>query len=133
MAEITRRELVLALIQIHEDLKPRLSGVDLSGLDLSYLNLSGADLGAANLEGANLKGINLTNAFLGGANLQNADLTDAYLRNAIFQGVDLRRRPDERLHQRRDLPQVSDRGRHRPRGLRPARVAPGLAGGGDAR
>ena len=52
MAEITREQLILALIQAGE--RPRLAGLDLSGLKLTALNLSKADLKGADLSGASL-------------------------------------------------------------------------------
>jgi hypothetical protein len=81
MAEITRKELILAIATCRPlaDLMhgPRLRGVDLSGLDLSYLDLSGAVLAHANLKGCSLVGANLTSACAHNCNFTNADLTDA--------------------------------------------------------
>ncbi|MCP4539836.1 MAG: pentapeptide repeat-containing protein [Chloroflexi bacterium] len=74
------------------DIKPDLSGADLSyanldNADLSYANLynadlTGANLSYANLDNANLTGANLYNADLSYANLYNADLSYANLHNA---------------------------------------------------
>ena len=49
MAEITRKELILALIACGTSEYPRLAGLDLSGLDLSMMNLYRADLKHSNL------------------------------------------------------------------------------------
>ena len=77
MAEITRKELILALAAL--PLQPprgqnfcgRLAGVDLSGLDLSGLRLMHLDMSRANLRGCNLS---YTDAE--GCNLDYADLSD---------------------------------------------------------
>jgi len=53
MAEITRKELILALISAGD--QPRLGSLDLTGLDLS-----GADLHHINLSAANLQGVYLS-------------------------------------------------------------------------
>ena len=58
MAEITRKELILALISAGDHL--RLGGLDLTGLDLSEIDLSGADLHHINLSAANLPGVYLS-------------------------------------------------------------------------
>ena len=52
MAEITRKELLLALIGSGD--RPRLSGLDLGGLDLAEIDLRGANLRNAKLGGADL-------------------------------------------------------------------------------
>ena len=62
MAEITRKELVLALIGVSIEGNPRLRGLDLSGLDMNGLNLIGADLCKTDLHKANLRGANLRGA-----------------------------------------------------------------------
>ena len=71
MAEITRQQLMLALIQAGE--RPRLAGLDLSGLKLTTLNLSKADLKGADMSGASLEW-----ADLGEADYQG-QYHDAYL------------------------------------------------------
>jgi len=83
----------------------RLSGVDLTGVNLTKAILAGADLRTANLRGANLEeailnsarlwgadlsGVNLRGAHLRGADLGNAKLTRADLRGADLQDADLR-------------------------------------------
>ena len=73
MAEITRRELVLALIGAGDH--PRLRGLDLSDLDMTGLNLNGAVL-----SGANLRGADLSYASLRGASWRRPDLLGPYLR-----------------------------------------------------
>ena len=60
MAELTRKELLLALISAGD--RPRFSGLDLSGLDLAELDLRGA---------------NFINTKLGRADLSLADLSEA--------------------------------------------------------
>ena len=102
MAELTRRELILALAAVpNVDCRPphhlvRLAGVDLSGLDLRGLNLAHADLA-----GADLRGCDLTDARLYESDLSGADLTGAVLRGvyaerasfvaALLAGADFRR------------------------------------------
>jgi uncharacterized protein YjbI with pentapeptide repeats len=82
--------------QENPDIRPDLSGADLSGAnlsraDLSGANLSGADLSGANLSRADLSGANLMKANLSGANLVEADLMDADLSWARLRGADLRK------------------------------------------
>jgi uncharacterized protein YjbI with pentapeptide repeats len=91
VAEITREELL--------DRYPRLSGMDLTALDLSNLrldniNLSHADLSYCNLQGtdlseANLVGANLEESFLQNTNLLGANLSTARLRRARLDEADL--------------------------------------------
>ncbi|HEX2907529.1 MAG TPA: pentapeptide repeat-containing protein, partial [Phototrophicaceae bacterium] len=50
MAEISRKELVLSLIQAGAN--PRLAGVDLSALDMTRVSLEGANLRGANMQAA---------------------------------------------------------------------------------
>ena len=71
------------------DIRPDLSGANLSGADLSGANLSGADLSGANLSGANLSGANLSGANLSGANLSGANLSEANLSGANLSGANL--------------------------------------------
>jgi hypothetical protein len=81
------------------DIRPDLSGVDLSGADLSEADLSRAilrgadlseaDLSRADLYEANLSGANLSRADLSGANLLLADLSGANLSGADLSGADL--------------------------------------------
>ena len=88
MAELTRRELVLALASVpnvacrapHHLI--RLAGVDLSGLNLRGLNLAHADLA-----GADLRGCELSDARLYECDLSGADLTDAVLRGVYAEGA----------------------------------------------
>ena len=88
MAEMTRKELVLALAAVPDVAcrKPghlvRLAGVDLSGLDLRGLNLAHADLA-----GADLRGCDLSDARLVEADLCGADLTGAVLRGVFAEGA----------------------------------------------
>jgi len=69
MAEITRKELILALISAGD--QPRLGSLDLTGLDLS-----GADLHHINLSAANLQGIYPSIDMLADAILTGAIIPD---------------------------------------------------------
>lgn len=76
------------------DIKPDLSGANLSMAklsmaDLSETNLSGANLRNANLNGANLSEANLKEAGLSGAHLIGANLIRANLREAGLSGAHL--------------------------------------------
>jgi len=81
------------------DVKPDLSGANLSDALLSWANLRGADLSRANLIGAvlfraNLSGADLSwadlrEAGLNGAHLSGANLSDALLSWADLRGADL--------------------------------------------
>jgi len=82
MAEITRKELVLTLINAGDH--PRLRGLDLSDLDMTGLDLNGA-----NLSGANLSGADLSVADLSVADLSVADLSGASLRGTNLIGASL--------------------------------------------
>lgn len=69
---------------------------DLSGADLSKRDLEGIYLGRSNLSGANLEQANLGNAWMSevdfsGANLNNAHLVNAYLRVADLSHANLNR------------------------------------------
>lgn len=68
----------------HRDVRP-----DLSGANLSAANLRGANLAAANLEGANLGDANLVGAHLAYADLERANLTAANLEGAHLTGANL--------------------------------------------
>jgi uncharacterized protein YjbI with pentapeptide repeats len=79
----------------YPDLKPDLSGTNLSGAylngaNLGKANLSGADLSVSSLLGANLSKANLSNAILREAALVNADLSLAKLSDANISRADLR-------------------------------------------
>lgn len=76
MAEITRKELILALVGADY---PKLAGVDLSGLDMRGLHLERATFVGANLRGADLRGARLKLARFRGADLTGADLRGAEL------------------------------------------------------
>ena len=67
----------------------RLSGANLSHLELSDANLSEAELKGTNLSDANLSDANLSEAKLKGANLSDANLSDANLSHAKLDGADL--------------------------------------------
>jgi uncharacterized protein YjbI with pentapeptide repeats len=67
----------------------RLSGANLSHLELSDANLSEAELKGANLSDVNLSDANLSEAKLKGANLGDANLSDANLSDAKLDGADL--------------------------------------------
>jgi uncharacterized protein YjbI with pentapeptide repeats len=97
---LTRADVEAMLAQVSDssqlDLRHRrMTGIDLSGMDLVRANLSGADLRGANLSGADLNGANLSEANLSEANLRDANLSGADLRKvilikAILSGLDLR-------------------------------------------
>jgi len=72
--ELTRADIVRALIQSPTSSCLRFRGLKLMGLDLSGLDLSGA----------NLQHCNLSNAKLMNTNLEEADLSDADLSGAVF-------------------------------------------------
>ena len=79
----------------HPQLRPDLSGVDLSQDYLFEANLSGTNLRGANLSracliGANLSRANLSGANLRGAYLSRANLLYANLRQAQLMGASLR-------------------------------------------
>jgi Pentapeptide repeats (8 copies) len=76
------------------DIRPDLSGAnlseaDLSGANLSEADLTGADLFKAKLSGADLIRAKLSGADLTGANLSEADLSEARLVRADLSGADL--------------------------------------------
>lgn len=73
----------------HTDIKIRLVGEDLSGIDIREADLSGADLSEANLSGANLSGAELYEATLKWANASGANFHDANCSFADISGADL--------------------------------------------
>src|SRR5262245_57924893 len=73
----------------NSDIRPNLSGTDLSWAMLAAANLSEADLSEANLSWANLGGADLSGANLSGANLSWASLGVANLTGAKLDGADL--------------------------------------------
>ena len=112
MAEITRKELILALVPAGAT--PRLSGVDLTALDMTRLDMNGSNLRGSKLAAATLReailrnsncsytdfqsallvgtdfdGANLTGANLSGANLSSARLTNANLSGATLNSANL--------------------------------------------
>ena len=93
-AEMTRDQ-VLAMVDafgpgVVVDLKERrLSGLDLSGINLERADLRWARLNRTDLSGANLRGARLDLAWLIGANLQGADLSGASLFSTQMQGCAL--------------------------------------------
>jgi uncharacterized protein YjbI with pentapeptide repeats len=95
MAELTRRELVLALASVPAGPCPpgqhlvRLAGVDLNGLDLRGLNLAHADLAGANLRGCDLSDARLTGCDFAGADLTGATLRGVFAEAASFAGATL--------------------------------------------
>jgi hypothetical protein len=64
------------------NVRPALTGKDLTDLDLAEVNLSEADLSEADLDGVDLHGANLKMAQLARADLTGANLTDADLYKA---------------------------------------------------
>ena len=93
MAEMTRRELVLALDSVpnvacrapHHLIRP-------AGVELSGLNLRGLDLAHADLAGTDLRAFDLSDAVLAGADPCGADFRDATLARVDFRGARLDRR-----------------------------------------
>lgn len=73
----------------HQNLRPDLSGANLSRVHLEKVNLSGADLSGAHLEEADLSGARLENADLSGAHLEGADLSGAHLEGATLRDATL--------------------------------------------
>lgn len=67
--------------------KCRLSGANLSHIDLHGSGFRGSVLKWANLEGANLRGADLRDVDLTGANLREADLRGANLEGADLRGA----------------------------------------------
>lgn len=68
----------------HENVKPDLGGIHLTGAFLSDINLCEANLSKSDLSNAFLNG-----AFLVGANLRDANLSNANLIGAFLNGADL--------------------------------------------
>jgi Pentapeptide repeats (8 copies) len=68
----------------NSDIKPNLTGVNLSGANLIEVNLSGAFLGRVNLSKANLSNANLSKG-----NLFKADLSETNLNKANFSEANL--------------------------------------------
>lgn len=83
-AELTAREVAMALFSSSLDKPIDFSGKDLSALDLSGLDFKGADLSRANLFGTDLSSSNLDRARLTGARLDRATIT-----GTSFEGSDL--------------------------------------------
>jgi uncharacterized protein YjbI with pentapeptide repeats len=75
----------------NDNIRPNLSGADLSGAVLDGANLSWADLDRAKLRHTKLHGANLSKANLRGADLSGADLVEANLSTADLWGADLSR------------------------------------------
>lgn len=80
----------------HPEVKPDLSHLDLSGLDLGGYDLSHCEMNGTNLRGCDLSDSDLSFAILRGAELRSAvfagtDLTSASLYEASLGGSDLRR------------------------------------------
>ena len=78
------------------DIRPDLSGANLSGADLreanfSDANLRGAVLSEANFSGADLRGAAFIETDLSETDLSGADLRGAHLKRANLSGADLRR------------------------------------------
>ncbi len=93
MAELTRKEVVFIL---NNSERPRIAGLDLSGLDLSHFDFSRSDCSHANFRGSNVIGAIFYNANLERATFENANLTEsnlgeATLRYTIFDRANLYR------------------------------------------
>jgi len=74
----------------HPEIRPDLSGADLSRRFLSGVNLSGANLSGANLSGADLSASNLSTADLSRADLREAALSRANLSKTSFIEANIR-------------------------------------------
>jgi uncharacterized protein YjbI with pentapeptide repeats len=83
-AELTERDVSVALAKA-EPSHP----IDFSHRDLSYLDLSDLDFKRANLSGANLYGADLSRTNLTGVNLAGAKLDHTVIINTNFAGADL--------------------------------------------
>jgi uncharacterized protein YjbI with pentapeptide repeats len=73
------------------DIRPDLSGAELSEANLRRANLHRTDLTGANLRRTNLSGADLRRAYLGKANLSEANLSKADLTSADLSEANLRR------------------------------------------
>jgi Pentapeptide repeats (8 copies) len=71
------------------EIKPDLSGADLSRVNFRFANLSRANLRRADLSGTILSKANLSRKNLSGQNLSNANLSNANLSNANLSGANL--------------------------------------------
>lgn len=104
-ADLSRANLINAVLVSADLSGANLEGADLRRADLTNANLVGADLSGANIEGANFTNANLTGAILkktivssvnfSGANLENAKLSafrasKSRFRDAILTGVNLK-------------------------------------------
>lgn len=81
-AELSARDVTLAIFKSDTGKPVDLSQKDLSKLDLAELNFKGAVLSGANLYGTDLSGANLANVDLSGARLDRATLVRADFTNA---------------------------------------------------
>src|SRR5258706_13082191 len=84
MAEISRKDLILALIGASTN--PRIAGTDLSALDMTRLNLEGA-----NLRGANMMACTCRETILRSTNMTGTDGTTAHMPFAAFNNATLPR------------------------------------------
>jgi hypothetical protein len=71
----------------HPEIRPDLSGADLSGATLSGVILRRADLSGATLNDADLSGATLSGAKLNGATLVGTNLTEATLTECYIYGI----------------------------------------------
>jgi uncharacterized protein YjbI with pentapeptide repeats len=69
--------------------RPDLSGIDLSGRELKYANFMVTDLSGSNLSKANLEQAYMTHANLSNADMREANLSRADMRNANLLDADL--------------------------------------------
>jgi uncharacterized protein YjbI with pentapeptide repeats len=90
-ADLSVRDIAVALFKARAGAAPDFSRKDLGGLDLAGLDFKGASLAGANLFGANLSGANLSKANLSGARLDRATITGASFTNADLSGASILR------------------------------------------
>jgi uncharacterized protein YjbI with pentapeptide repeats len=90
-ADMSVRDIAVALFKARAGAAPDFSRKDLGGLDLAGLDFKGASLVGANLFGANLAGANLNKANLSGARLDRATITGASFIDADLSGASILR------------------------------------------
>jgi uncharacterized protein YjbI with pentapeptide repeats len=90
-ADMSVREVSVALFKARSGAPPDFSRKDLSGLDLSGLDFNGASLAGANLFGADLSAANLKRANLAGARLDRATITGTSFADADLRGASILR------------------------------------------
>ncbi len=90
-AQLTARDVVVALFKAPIGAPPDFSGQDMGGLDFAGLDFKGANLANANLFGADLSAANLTKANLANARLDRATIKAAKFDHANLSGASILR------------------------------------------